>query len=108
MLCIWERPVQWIQSPLVASSVLYVPRAPVGYGFVWPFVPLYAGWGYLYFAQFESVFGSAEFANLALILLAAAQALMALSTQWSVKLRGSLTSYPMCFSVVYYTSGMYI
>ncbi|KAJ3398723.1 hypothetical protein HDU80_008630 [Chytriomyces hyalinus] len=80
-----------VQSHSIAVSSLHNPLPFIQHLYFAPFVAIYAGWAYVYFALFESVFGSNEFAMLSLILLLAANALALLLCQWSVGARAFLT-----------------
>ena len=69
--------------------------------YAWPWAVVYGIWTWLWLFKFESVFGSSEFAFLALILACAAHALSFLACHWSVRLRARLTCRIVDFFIIH-------
>ncbi|KAI8618780.1 hypothetical protein BC830DRAFT_1208454 [Chytriomyces sp. MP71] len=80
-----------VQESTIALATLHSPLPPAQHAYTIPVALLYIGWAYLYFTSFEAVFGSHEFAMLALILAIATHVLSLLVCQWSVNAKAALT-----------------
>ena len=85
-----------VKARMVQEAQLLRKRPVEWHAYGYPFVPVYAGWVYLRLQRFDDVFGSAEFATLALILVVALHALSFLVCKWSIRARAALT----CIAVI--------
>ncbi|KAJ3411685.1 hypothetical protein HDV05_001846 [Chytridiales sp. JEL 0842] len=80
-----------VSSEIVKTSSLHNLVPSERHLYSYPFSVFYLGWLYLYFAKYDELFGSREFAFLTFILVVALHILAFLVCQWSVNAKTFLT-----------------
>ncbi|KAJ3027019.1 UNVERIFIED_CONTAM: hypothetical protein HDU68_004637 [Siphonaria sp. JEL0065] len=80
-----------VASKVIRLATLHSPAPVLHHTYSVPFSIVYLVWGYLYFFQYDELFGSHEFAMLTLILVLASNVLALLVCQWSVNAKAAMT-----------------
>ncbi|KAI9339089.1 hypothetical protein BDR26DRAFT_862609 [Obelidium mucronatum] len=86
-----ERDNHLVASKVVRLATLHSPVPLLRHTYSVPFSIVYVLWAYAYFALYDQVFGSKEFAMLTLILALAGNVLALLVCQWSVNAKAAMT-----------------
>ncbi|KAK9718854.1 putative cation-transporting ATPase 1 [Basidiobolus ranarum] len=80
-----------VASKSISTAALYTPRPRFWHAYVWPFLPVYPAWLYIYLFRYEEYLGSQEYTFVSVIALLSVHALTFLICQWSINIYALLT-----------------
>ncbi|ORY07354.1 hypothetical protein K493DRAFT_310267 [Basidiobolus meristosporus CBS 931.73] len=80
-----------VTSKTISKAALYTPRPRFWHAYVWPFVPVYPSWLFIYLFRYEEYLGSQEYTFVSIIAMLSVHALTFLVCQWSIDIYAMLT-----------------
>ncbi|KAK9762137.1 putative cation-transporting ATPase 1 [Basidiobolus ranarum] len=80
-----------VASKSITAATLYTLRPRFWHAYVWPFLPVYPSWLYIYLFKYDEYLGSQEYTFVSIIAMLSVHALSFLICQWSIDIYTLLT-----------------